>query len=70
MGLQQRLVEYKERNHFAAGFARCHQGRLVVEPQIPSEPHDSPHQCNSCGSGFGLFSDMGSSVKAVRRQMR
>jgi hypothetical protein len=65
MGLQERLIKHKEWNHFAAGFARCRQGRLVVEPQIPSDPDDSPHQSNSCGSGFGLFSGVGSSVKAV-----
>ena len=70
MGLQERLIEHKEGNHFAAGFARCCQSRLVVEPQIPPEPNDPTHQSNSNGCGFGLFSDMDTSMKTARRQMR
>ena len=44
MGLQQRFVEHKERDHFAACLTGRGQGRLVRESEVSSEPYDSTHQ--------------------------
>jgi len=43
MGLQERFVENKERDHIVAGFKGRGQGRLIVEPQIPPKPNNPAH---------------------------
>jgi hypothetical protein len=43
MGLQERFVEHKERDHIVAGFTGRGQGRLIVEPQIPPKPDNPAH---------------------------
>jgi hypothetical protein len=70
MGLHQRLIEHKQRDDLITLAASRRQRRLIVEPQIPSEPDNPAHQSSSCDTDFDLFLNIGTLMKEARRQMR
>src|SRR5512135_180816 len=45
VGLKERLIEHKQRDHFIALVASRRQRRLIAQPEIPPEPYDTAHQC-------------------------